>query len=103
VPPLVTNAPTKRQPPKSSPRGRAALSRTLGAVNPLMVFRSLPQAEGVQTVSITEAKQTFAVLVDAVEQSNEPVVITRRGEPAVVLMSFEKFGELRSSSHHADP
>ena len=52
----------------------------------------------VQSVSVTEAKQTFALLVEAVEQSNEPVVITRRGDAAVVLMSLEAFEELNSSS-----
>ena len=52
-----------------------------------------------QSVSITEAKQTFTLLLDAVEQSNEPVVITRRGDPAVVLMSLELFDQLRSSQH----
>ncbi|WP_159604198.1 type II toxin-antitoxin system Phd/YefM family antitoxin [Agromyces humi] len=55
-----------------------------------------------QTVSVTEARQTFALLVDAIEQGNDPVVITRRGDAAVVLMSFEMFEELRSS-HRADP
>ena len=50
-----------------------------------------------QSVSITEAKQTFTLLLDAVEQSNEPVVITRRGDPAVVLMSLEMFDQLRAS------
>lgn len=52
-----------------------------------------------QSVSITEAKQAFTLLLDAVEQSNEPVVITRRGDPAVVLMSLKLFDQLRASQH----
>lgn len=50
-----------------------------------------------QSVSVTEAKQAFTLLLDAVEKSNEPVCITRRGDPAVVLMSLELFDQLWSS------
>ena len=51
-----------------------------------------------QSISVTEAKQTFTLLVNAVEKSNEAVVIARHGEAVVVLISFEAFEQLRSSS-----
>ena len=62
-----------------------------------MVAEPQYEAVGMQSVSVTEAKQTLTLLVDAVVQSNEAVMITRYGEPAVVLISFEAFENLRSS------
>ena len=44
-----------------------------------------------KTLSLSEAKMKFSSLVDAVEGTDEEVVITRNGRPAAVLVSPDEF------------
>ncbi len=44
-----------------------------------------------KTLSLTEAKMKLSSLVDAVEGTDEEVVITRNGRPAAVLVSPDEF------------
>lgn len=44
-----------------------------------------------KTLSLSEAKMKLSSLVDAVEKTDEEVVITRNGRPAAVLVSPEEF------------
>lgn len=44
-----------------------------------------------KTLSLSEAKARLSELVAAVEETEEPCVITRNGRPAAVLMSAEEF------------
>ena len=51
------------------------------------------QNEGpaMKTLSVSEAKMKLSSLVDAVEGTDEEVVITRNGRPAAVLVSPDEF------------
>lgn len=44
-----------------------------------------------KTMSLSEAKSKLSSLVDAVEERDEEVVITRHGRPAAVLISSDEF------------
>jgi prevent-host-death family protein len=44
-----------------------------------------------KTLSLSEAKTNLSSLVDAVETTDEEVVITRNGRPAAVLVSPDEF------------
>jgi prevent-host-death family protein len=44
-----------------------------------------------KTLSVSEAKMKLSSLVDAVEGTDEEVVITRNGRPAAVLVSPDEF------------
>ena len=44
-----------------------------------------------KTLSLSEAKMKLSSLVDAVEGTDEEVVITRNGRPAAVLVSPDEF------------
>jgi prevent-host-death family protein len=45
------------------------------------------------TVSIAEAKSGFSALLKRAR--NEPVIVTRRGEPDAVILPFEEYERLR--------
>jgi len=45
----------------------------------------------VKTLSLSEAKMKLSALVDALQVTNEEVVITRNGHPAAVLVSPDEF------------
>ena len=44
-------------------------------------------------VSIAEAKKGFSALLKRVQQ--EPVIVTRRGKPDAVILSFDEYERLR--------
>lgn len=44
-----------------------------------------------KTLSLSEAKMKLSSLVDAVEGTDEEIVITRNGRPAAVLISPDEF------------
>jgi antitoxin YefM len=44
-----------------------------------------------KTLPLSEAKSTLSSLIDAVENTDEEVVITRNGRPAAVLVSPDEF------------
>lgn len=46
------------------------------------------------TYSIAEARNQFAALVRNAEENNEPVQVTRRGQPVAVILSAEEYGRL---------
>lgn len=47
-----------------------------------------------QTLPFSEARAQFAEALRSVEAGNEPVLISRRGQAAGVLMSVEQYREL---------
>lgn len=46
----------------------------------------------VNAISFTEAQNNLAAVMEAVCNDRKPVMITRGGEPAVVLVSLEEYG-----------
>lgn len=44
-----------------------------------------------KTLSLSEAKMKLSSLVDAVQKTDEEVVITKNGSPAAVLISPDEF------------
>ncbi len=51
-----------------------------------------------KTLSLSEAKSKFSSLVDAVEGTDEEVVITRNGRPAAVLVSPDEFDSWKETT-----
>ena len=47
-----------------------------------------------QTLPIAEARAQFADVIRSVEAGHEPVLISRRGQVAGVLMSYEQYRQL---------
>jgi antitoxin YefM len=50
-----------------------------------------------KTLSLSEAKMKLSGLVEAVNASDEEVVITKNGSPAAVLISPEEFESLKET------
>ncbi len=50
-----------------------------------------------KTLSLSEAKMKLSSLVDAVQSTDEEVVITRNGSPAAVIVSPEEFESLKET------
>ncbi len=50
-----------------------------------------------KTLSLSEAKTKLSSLVDAVQSTDEEVVITRNGSPAAVMVSPEEFESLKET------
>lgn len=46
-------------------------------------------------VTIAGGKKDFSHLVKEVEKKDEDIVITRRGEPVAVLLSYKSYKEIR--------
>jgi prevent-host-death family protein len=44
--------------------------------------------------SIAEARNQFAALVRDAEESNQPVQVTRRGQPVAVILSAQEYARL---------
>ena len=44
-----------------------------------------------KTMSLSEAKTKLSSLVDAIEEKDQEIVITRNGRPAAVLISPDEF------------
>ncbi len=52
-----------------------------------------------QTVSYSEARATLATLLDHVTDDQEPVVIARRGKPAVALVALSELEGYRETAY----
>jgi antitoxin YefM len=42
-------------------------------------------------LSLSEAKMKLSALIDQIEGTDEEVVITRNGKPAVIMLSFDEY------------
>ena len=51
-----------------------------------------------RTLSLSEAKMKLSSLVDAVQATDEEVLITRNGSPAAVLVSPDEFESLKETA-----
>lgn len=51
-----------------------------------------------KTLSLSEAKMKLSSLVDAVQATDEEVLITRNGSPAAVLVSPDEFESLKETT-----
>ncbi len=52
-----------------------------------------------RTLSLSEAKMKLSGLVEAVNATDEEVVITRNGRPAAVLVSPDEFESWKETAH----
>ncbi len=50
-----------------------------------------------KTLSLSEAKMKLSSLVDAVQSTDEEVLITKNGAPAAVLVSPDEFESLKET------
>jgi prevent-host-death family protein len=50
-----------------------------------------------KTLSVSEAKMKLSGLIDAVNATDEEVLITKNGRPAAVLVSPEEFESLKET------
>jgi len=51
-----------------------------------------------KTLSLSEAKMKLSSLVDAVQATDEEVLITKNGSPAAVLVSPDEFDSLKETN-----
>lgn len=65
----------------------------------MLVITYYDTAEGIprmtKRISVREARVKFSDLIDAVVDSNEPVIIEHKGQPAAVLISPDQFERYR--------
>ena len=52
--------------------------------------------------SIAEARNQFAAIVRDAEETNQPVKVTRRGQPVAVILSAEEYARLLSNQPKRD-
>jgi antitoxin YefM len=50
-----------------------------------------------KALSVSEAKMKLSALIDAVNATDEEIVITKNGRPAAVLVSPEEFESLKET------
>jgi len=50
-----------------------------------------------KTLSLSEAKMKLSSLVDAVQSTDEEIMITKNGAPAAMLISADEFVNLRET------
>jgi len=50
-----------------------------------------------KTLSLSEAKMKLSSIVDAVQDTDEEVLITRNGSPAAVLVSPDEFESMKET------
>lgn len=50
-----------------------------------------------KTLSLSEAKMKLSGLVQAVQDTDEEIVITKNGAPAAVMISLEEFESLKET------
>jgi prevent-host-death family protein len=48
-----------------------------------------------KTISSSEVRRTFGTLLRWIEDNHDAVIITRRGEPVAVLISYAEYQELQ--------
>lgn len=58
---------------------------------------NLNSGAAMKTLSLSEAKMKLSALIDAINVSDEEVMITRNGAPAAVLVSPNVFESLRET------
>lgn len=51
-----------------------------------------------KTLSLSEAKMKFSALVDAVNTSDEEVIVTKNGRPAAVIISPDEYASIKETS-----
>jgi prevent-host-death family protein len=51
-----------------------------------------------KTLSLSEAKMKFSALVDAVNTSDEEVIVTKNGRPAAVIISPDEYESIKETS-----
>lgn len=51
------------------------------------------------TISYTAARSQLAKTMDRVCENHEPLIITRSGEPSVVLISLEDYNSLQETAY----
>jgi prevent-host-death family protein len=57
-----------------------------------------------KTLSLSEVKMKLSALIDAVQSTDEEVVITKHGRPAAVLVSPDEFESWKETSDiRSDP
>lgn len=54
------------------------------------------------TYSIAEARNQFAAIVRDAEDTNQPVQVTRRGQPVAVILSAEEYAKLLANQPKRD-
>ena len=52
--------------------------------------------------SIAKARNQFAALVRDAEESNQPVQVTRRGQPVAVILSAQEYARLLANQPERD-
>lgn len=52
-----------------------------------------------QTISYTSARRNLAKTIDSVRDNAAPIIITRKGEGAVVMMSVEDYEALEETAY----
>ncbi|KAA3664956.1 MAG: type II toxin-antitoxin system Phd/YefM family antitoxin [Chloroflexi bacterium] len=55
-----------------------------------------------QKYSIAEARNQFAAIVRDAEKTNQPVQVTRRGQPVAVILSAEEYARLIANQPKQD-
>ena len=51
-----------------------------------------------KTLSLSEAKMKFSALVDMVNASDEEVIVTKNGRPAVVIISPDEYESIKETA-----
>ena len=52
-----------------------------------------------KTISYTKARNEFSILMDKVCEDNNPVIITRQKQQAVVIMSLDHYNALAETEY----
>jgi len=53
-------------------------------------------------VSITQGKRDFTKIIQSLEKRDKEIVVTRRGEPIAVIVSYQQFKSLKKLSDWVD-
>jgi len=53
-------------------------------------------------VNITEGKRDFTKIIQSLEKKDKEIVVTRRGKPIAVIVSYEQFKSLKRLSDWVD-
>jgi prevent-host-death family protein len=54
-----------------------------------------------KTLSLSEAKMKFSSLVDAVNNSDDEIIVTKNGRPAAVIISPDEYESIKETSRIA--
>ncbi len=49
----------------------------------------------IRRVSFTEAKENFSYLIESAHKKKEEIIVTKRGKPAAVIISYEEYKRSR--------